>query len=196
MSLRKEGVRASAPRRTPMHSTTRRQSMYCPGQGPGELRARPAPRAGRASCHACAAQGGPSGLRRRPWSVVPGEARHAQRLLLVIVGIVRLTYANASAGVDRDRCRPILLPRICHARMRHRSSSGSPCRSSDRCFPVLASVEDAENVHHELAGRLVDLIGDEGPVLEGGRPHSRSDVVTRSAGIRERGNGLDVVEDR
>jgi hypothetical protein len=120
MSLRKEGVRASAPRRTPMHSTTRRQSMYCPGQGPGELRARPAPRAGRASCHACAAQGGPSGLRRRPWSVVPGEARHAQRLLLVIVGIVRLTYANASAGVDRDRCRRS----SCHAFATHGCVTG------------------------------------------------------------------------
>src|SRR5665809_12995 len=33
---------------------------------------------------------------------------------------------------------------------------------AERGLPVLATMEDAEDVDHELTGRLVDLVGDEG----------------------------------
>ena len=48
--------------------------------------------------------------------VVPGEAQHAQRLLLVVVGIVGLTCANVLAGADRGWWRLVVLPHLCHAR--------------------------------------------------------------------------------
>jgi hypothetical protein len=33
-------------------------------------------------------------------------------------------------------------------------------------FPVLPAVEDAEDVDHDLVGRLVDLVRDDGPLPE------------------------------
>lgn len=50
---------------------------------------------------------------------------------------------------------------------------------------VLATVEETNNVDDELTRRLVDLVGDEGPLLEGARAHTRSEVVARSASERE-----------
>ncbi len=67
---------------------------------------------------------------------------------------------------------------------------------AERGFPVLATVEDAEDVDHELAGRLIHLVGDEGLLLEGARPQARADVVARSASEREHQDAVDVVEDR
>jgi hypothetical protein len=39
-------------------------------------------------------------------------------------------------------------------------------------LPVLTTVEDAEDGDHELVGRLVDHVDDEGLLLEGARPHT------------------------
>jgi hypothetical protein len=58
-----------------------------------------------------------SDLQEQAGSVVVGEGRHAQRLFSVIVGIVRLTCANALADIGCDRSPSTLLPRICHARV-------------------------------------------------------------------------------
>jgi hypothetical protein len=69
-------------------------------------------------------------------------------------------------------------------------------RSSARGLPILATVEDAEDVDHELIGRLIHLVCDEGRLLEGARPQARSDVVAPSAGEREHQDAVDVVEDR
>lgn len=54
-------------------------------------------------------------LNRRGGSVVPGEPRHAQRVLTVIGGIVRLTCANAFVSVGARWASMTLLPRFCHA---------------------------------------------------------------------------------
>jgi hypothetical protein len=59
-------------------------------------------------------------------SLVPGEARHAQRVWLVVDGIVRLTCANVMGGVGTRRALTTLLPRFCHARAARNSSCELP----------------------------------------------------------------------
>ena len=87
-------------------------------------------------------------------------------------------------------------PRIRHTAMAYPSASGTPWSFAEGGLPVLAAVEDAEDVDHELTGRLVDLVGDERPPPECCGPHARSDVVASSAGEREHQDAVDVVEDR
>jgi hypothetical protein len=64
---------------------------------------------------------------RAPELFIAGEARHAQRLFEVIVGILPLTCANALAGVGYGRSPPTRLPRICHAS----ASEGRPVLSRE-----------------------------------------------------------------
>src|SRR5680860_1055498 len=86
-------------------------------------------------------------------SVVPGKARHAQRLRTVIVGIVGRTCANTLAGVGRNRSPLVLLPRICHARNASLARLWIALVFAERGLPVLATVEDAEAVDHAQAAR-------------------------------------------
>ena len=48
--------------------------------------------------------------------VIPGEAQHAQRLLLVVVGIVGVDLRKRVGGADRGWWRLVVLPHICHTR--------------------------------------------------------------------------------
>lgn len=66
-------------------------------------------------------------LRKRVGSVVPGEARHAQRVLVVVVGIKRLTCDNALGGVGCGRSRLAVLPHFCH--ISGRDVDVAACRS-------------------------------------------------------------------
>ncbi len=130
-----------------------------------------------------------------PASVVVGEARYAQRLLVVVDGIVRLTCANALGSVGRGRRSLTLLPRICHAGSRHRPAPNSPWSSANTASQSWPPVEDAEDVDHELVRRFVHLVGEEGPLPVGGRPHPGSDIVAPPAGEGKRQNAVDVIQD-
>ena len=66
--------------------------------------------------------------------------------LMAIVGIGRLTCTNALAGVGRGRSPLVLLPRICASSARLRIA----LVFAERGLPVLATVEDAEDVDHEV----------------------------------------------
>lgn len=68
---------------------------------------------------------------------------------------------------------------------------------SERVLPVLTTVEHTDDVDDYLAGRLIHLMGDERPLLEGGRPHPRPYVVAlpTATGEREHENSVDMVED-
>ena len=139
-----------------------------------------------------------SDLRLCTDSVVPGEARHAQLVLVVSVGNVRLTCANAFAGVGRSNGRlPTLLPRICHARSRHRSGLVRVALIIvEHRFPVLTAMEDADDVDHDVrrttrrARRRRGCVFLDVVVRMPGRTSSRARPANREhAGCRRRGRG-------
>lgn len=88
-----------------------------PGLVQGIENGRPAKAAGwlaglNRRCHAPVRE--PVEVRGEGHSLVPGEARHAQRLPTTTIGIVRLTCARrVGERVDRRRARPAILPHCC-----------------------------------------------------------------------------------
>ncbi|MEN8673849.1 hypothetical protein [Nocardioides sp.] len=56
-------------------------------------------------------------------------------------------------------------------------------------------MKDSKDVDHEVTRRLVDLVGDERPPLEVGRPNAGTDIFASSTGEREDEDAVDVVED-
>src|SRR4051812_40669918 len=75
-------------------------------------------------------------------------------------------------------------------------ADSEPSVVAERRLPILATMEETEDVYDELTGRLVDLVGDEGPLPIGGRPHPWTYVVSTSAGEREEEDPVDVLKDR
>lgn len=88
-----------------------------------------------------------------PGSEVPGEARHAQRVSLAVVGIVWMTCANALTVVDPRRSRLDVLPHSCHRCSQTRDAES--CRAPGASGSEQALDRDAFSLEGVVETKLV-----------------------------------------